>query len=275
MRRTLDATAFNEIANDPEVRPWLGGIGSLDLGAVVGNPDNFAFLTDGAGGGYIYIKIGLGLYAAHTLAVSAARGRPMLRAMKESLNFLFAATDALEVTTVVPDGNEAASRWADIAGFREMYRRERSFDLMSEMVGVSYRTLGYADWVMHEDSNRKAGETFHAFLVENGAEVNHPDDPAHDAWVGATFEGCVVGNIGKAIGLYNRFAATAGYQQARVLSLTPPLLDLGNAVIALVSGRVQVINRPSVARSALFFVEDERGAPSLSERQLQPPVPAS
>lgn len=47
VRRTLDAAAINEIANHPEVRPWLGGDGVLDLSELVSAPANITLAIDG------------------------------------------------------------------------------------------------------------------------------------------------------------------------------------------------------------------------------------
>ena len=54
----------------------------IDLTPQISNPDNFAFLTDQGDGGYVLLKLQAGLYAAHTLALPAARGRPMLKLMR-------------------------------------------------------------------------------------------------------------------------------------------------------------------------------------------------
>jgi hypothetical protein len=53
MFRTLNATVFNTIANDPGIRPYLGGTETLDLTTTVENPANFCFLNDNKTGGHI------------------------------------------------------------------------------------------------------------------------------------------------------------------------------------------------------------------------------
>ena len=58
MNRTLEPEAFIRIANDPSVRPAIGGEGDMAplITALVSNPENFAFLTDCRQGGYLYVK---------------------------------------------------------------------------------------------------------------------------------------------------------------------------------------------------------------------------
>jgi hypothetical protein len=243
MRRTLNADSFNLIAADPEVRPFLGGDPRepLDLSGIVGKVDNFAFLTPNADGGYILDKRAPGLYCAHTLALPSARGRPMLTLMREGFKFMFNATDANEICTIVPDGADAADRWAKTAGFQPFCRRETWFPLLGEIVGAEIRILTYADWVMRETHNKAQGERFHATLEALG-RASHPDDPAHDHWVGATLAGCIAGNPSKAIGLYNRYASMAGYQTASFLSATPLTVHTGDAIVTLSpSGEIEIL----------------------------------
>lgn len=230
MIRTLHADVFNEIANHPEVRPWLGGTHELDLTETIANPENFAFLTDEEMGGYIYHKLQPGLYAVHTLSLPEGRGRQMLGARSQSLREMFIKSDAVEIVTMVPDGNLGALTWAKHAGFRETFRRESAFDLMGEMVGVSYQSLTYQDWVIHDAANRREGAIFHQ-AIHQVVEDDHGDDPVHNALVGATMEGCLNGNIEKAITLYNRYAVHAGYQPIKVLTTRPLVLDISSAII--------------------------------------------
>lgn len=230
MIRTMDSAALNAVANDPCVRPWLGGEGPIDLTDTIANPDNIALVTPCGQGGYVLVKHHPGLYEAHSLAVASARGRPMLMLAREGFRHLFAATDCIEVWTKCPDDNARASRWADAVGFIERYRR----------VGCSYRSITYADWVMADLENGKMGQWFHAEM-DRFRPHSHDDDPVHDKWVGATLTGVGQGNVAKAVSLYNRFAAVAGYVQAVVLSVTPAVVDVGDAVLGLIGGQLQVL----------------------------------
>lgn len=244
MKRSLDAAAFNRICNDPAVRPWMGqGLEPLDLAPVVAEPANCCLLTERHDGAYLVQKLAAGLYVAHTLALPSARGRPMLRLMRQGFEFMFTATDAIEITTFCPDGNPQADRWAQIAGFRETFRREAFFPLMGQTVGGSFRALGYLDWALAHGPNRAAGKAFHDRLHAASPQLAlHPDDAAHDAMVGATLKGCQAGNVRKAVELFNRWAAQAGYLGAAVLSEIPPVVDTGDAILGLDGGELQILH---------------------------------
>jgi hypothetical protein len=240
MIRALDPEPINAIANDPGVRPWLGGKDPLDLTAVVSNPENVTLLTDCVKGAYVLVKHHPGLYEAHSMALPEARGKPMLTLMREGLRFLFTATDCIEVWTHCPDGNAAASRWADIAGFRQAYRREGAIDLNGEMVGCSYRSYTYTAWVERDPLNKRLGEQFH-IEMQTLRSHSHPDDPVHDAWAGATIAGCMAGNVVKACALYSRWASIAGYLPATVLGEHPPTVDIADAVLSISNGQLQIL----------------------------------
>lgn len=248
--RTLDASAFNAIAAHPEVRPWLGfadPLAEIDLSPQVSNPANFAFLTKQMDGGYLLLKIQGGLYAAHTLALPSARGRPMAKLMREGFATMFRATDAIEIITQIPDGNEGARSWSELAGFRPTFRREAFFPLMGERVGCQFMSLTFADWAIGDRECRRLGAGFHEKLTEAHGHQTHADDPVHDSMVGAAIGCCMEGNAVKGIGLFNRWACVAGYAEARVLSLQPPTVDTSDAVVQIEGGRIDIL---STARSA-------------------------
>ncbi len=252
MNRTLDAEAFNIIAADPEVRPWLGlpdPTEPVDFSSITQNTDNFCLLTRERDGGYMLIKLQPGLYVAHTLALPSARGRPMLRLMREGFAFMFSATDCIEIVTQVPDQNEAAQRWSDLAGFRNVFRREACFSLMGELVGCQFRSLTYQDWAIRHQPNQTLGHEFHEVLKAAGL-ADHADDPVHDAFVGATIACVQNQNIHKGLGMYARWAMTANYVPARLITASPPTIDTGEAVVQLLDGQLSVLSVNVAARSA-------------------------
>ena len=250
MNRSLNPAPFNLIASHPEVRPWLGAPDptmDIDLSPLVANVNNFAFLTDHQDGGYIYCKLQPGLYFAHTMAMPSARGRPMLKLLRHSLGALFCATDAVEVVTSIPDGNDAARKWSDVAHFRDTFRREKCFPLMGETVGVQHRSLSYGDWVTSDPYNLDWGGQVQSMIaLARGNDGPLPVDKVHDAWVGATARGCVEHNVSKVVGMFNRWASQAETAPMTVIGLNPPVLDTGEAVLELLSGTFAVLSARSV-----------------------------
>lgn len=251
MNRTLDAEAFNVIANHVEVAPWLGyedPTEPIDLTAHVSNPANFAFLTPMRDGGYLLLKAQAGLYVAHTLALPSARGRPMLKLMRAGFRTMFTCTDAIEIVTQIPDGNDAARAWSDLAGFRDSYRREAFFPLMGERVGCQYRSLDYVSWATHDKENLTLGQQFHAAI--HGLVDNHPQDDTHDYLVGATIACAQNQNALKGVALYNRWASVAGYMQSTLIEKTPPTVDTGDAILSVLNGQVEVLSTRYELRSS-------------------------
>lgn len=238
MIRTLDATALNRIANDDSVRPFIGDGGPVDLTPLVSDPLNVALTTEDGDGGYILHKLAPGLYEAHSLALPSARGRPMVRLMREGFRYLFTATDALEVVTKVPATNEAADGLARIAGFREVFRRHGAW---VDGSAISYRSLGYLDWALSDARCLREGREFHDVLHAATGHYNHPEDDAHDHMVGVTMLGVRAGNHIKAIGLYNRWAVFAGYAPVRIVSETPLVIDVIDAIVELRDSRLVVL----------------------------------
>lgn len=269
MRRTLKADAFNVIANDPRVRPWLGGTEPLDLSGILADVFSFGFLTDCLQGGYVYRKLADGLYEVHTLSLPEARGEPMRTAATESLARMFTETDALEVVTLVPRPNRLAAIWATRAGFREVFCRKAGFDLNGETVDASYRSLSFNDWVMRDSVNADVGAAFHE-MIHRHVPDDHGDDPVHDRWVGATLRCAHSGNIGKAVTMYNRWAAQVGYLPVMLRSLNPIVLDIGTAVLSLRSDGIEVLE-VRTARSASSPKEDAScQSPRASPQPGQP-----
>lgn len=231
MIRTLDATALNRIANDDGVRPFIGDGGPVDLTPLVSDPANVALTTEDGDGGYILHKLAPGLYEAHSLALPPARGRPMVRLMREGFRYLFTATDALEVVTKVPATNMAAAALALRAGFREVFSREGAW---VDGSAISYRSLGYLDWALRDAECLREGVALHQWFHDLlGPDGRHPEDAAHNAVAGACLLGVKAGTVSKSVALYNRWAMFAGYSQVRILSETPVIVDMDGVVAEL------------------------------------------
>lgn len=253
MIRTLVADGINQIANHPDVRPFIGGSGPLDLSGLIANPENFALTTEDGKGAYLYLKKQPGLYEVHTLSLPDKRGREFLKVRDESLAFMFLATDCLEIQTVVPDSNPGADRWAAHAGFREVFRRDHSFDAGSSLVSASYRSLAYGDWVPRDRENTEQGKRFH-YAIHLLVPDDHGDDSIHDAWVGATIRGIEHANAVKALTNYNRWAGHAGYNPIAVLTLNPLVIDIRSAVLQIDADGMHVL-----------YVREARSAAAPSE----------
>lgn len=94
---------------------------------------------------------------------------------------------------------------------------------------------------MKDADNRIWGQKFHEAVEAQGSHTDHGEDVAHDHWAGATLRGCIAGNPVKAVALYNRWACVAGYAQVKLLSVTPPVVDMGHSVVGLNRDGLQVL----------------------------------
>jgi len=245
----MDAPFLNFVANHPEVRPWIGGEGPLDLGPVLSDAGNVALTFDA--GGWVFVRHEAGVYELHTLILPEGRGRRAREAWREAERYIFARTDAREIVTRVPANNRGADLAARMCGFRERFRRQRAFRTPEGvLVDVSYRALTIDDWAGRDLEALKAGEVFHAQIevakaVADSALPDHPEDAAHDQAAGAACLMIAAGNARKGAWFYNRWARLAGYPGVRIVTENPLAIDVGAGVMVEVSeGKMEVIRCP-------------------------------
>jgi hypothetical protein len=108
------------------------------------------------------------------------------------------------------------------------------------------------DWLRTAPGLEEKGAWFHDRIEAEFARLGvpdlaHPDDPVHDRYVGAACEMLAGGQPIKALSVYNRFATFGGYEPARLVSLDPLHIDIGNAVLAVADGdfTVTAVRRPA------------------------------
>lgn len=227
--RTFDATALNAIANHPDVRPYLGHPESpdpLDLTPLVENPANIAIEAEG--GGWLLQAILPAVYELHTLFLPEARGKAYFRHAREAMRLVFTTTDALEILTKCPDDNPGARMAANLAGFRERFRREHVWNIgTAAEYGVSYQAFTVDDWLARDGVIGGIGESLWEALNEAGVEI--AADAAWSRLAGAAVLMIRNGLIGKALGIYNRTAPFAGFPT--IVALRDDVVDIGAALV--------------------------------------------
>jgi hypothetical protein len=245
IKRTLDPRWLNAIANHPEVRPWIGGAGELDLSSLISDPGNFAL--GARGGGWVFVRHEPGTYELHTLFLPEARGWACRDAWLVAERFMFTATDAREIVTRVPAHNRAAALAATLCGFQERFAREGAFHTHEgELVAVSYQARTFDAWWTADPVAHKAGRVFHEQLEKAKAKAfsglpEHADDEAHDRAVGAACLMVAAGNPRKGVWAYNRWARLAGYQPIVLLSENPIAIDVRDAIVGVKNGSMEVL----------------------------------
>jgi hypothetical protein len=240
--RSFDAAYFNDLANDPQIRPFIGEEeGVLDLTGAVENRANVCIAADQ--GGWILIQLLPGAYELHTLFRPKGRGKRFFLAAREAIRWLFTYTDALEIVTKCPEDNPGARMAAILAGFRERFRREHAW---RGSVAVSYQALTIDDWFIRDAECWALGDKLHRDLeaakLAAGWEIpQHPGDDAHNYAVGAAALMFLAGQPDKAVGFYNRWAVFAGY--APIVALGPAMLDIRDAIVENVGGKIRMLPR--------------------------------
>jgi hypothetical protein len=229
--RTFDARFLNEVANHPDVRPWLLGEGPLDLTETLLDPRNIGLVF--GGGGWLLHWQEPGVYEAHSMFLPGSNATTFL---KDGLRFLFTETDCLKIVTKVPDDNPRAKGLARAAGFREIFRSGK----------VSCQELTFDRWKTMDDVIAEKGHWFHEKLEQIKRDAGsvlpvHDDDDSHDRAVGATALMCLANNAAKGVFTYNAWARLAGYQQIDLLSMTPPVIDVKDAIVQIRNGDMEVM----------------------------------
>jgi hypothetical protein len=235
--RTMDAAHLNRVANHPAVRPWLGGDGVLDLTALITNPDNIAVVSEH--GGFIGVAQAYGRYEVHSLFTPDRPGAETMQAMRAGLDFMFTATDCLELVTKVPQDNRAAAALALRAGFEQRWTAPLKWT-DGQMVTADFLGLTLERWALRSPQTPVLGEWFHHAV----ACPEHPDDPVHDRIVGATAWMLSAGNLRKAVEFYNGWARLSGYTPVIVLRDQPIVLDVDRVILECRATEMEVLSCP-------------------------------
>jgi hypothetical protein len=236
----MTADLFNEVANHPDVRPWIGhGLDPVDLSQAASDPRN-VFLW-GVDGGWWLHPLGDGVYEIHSLFLKSGRGKTFFEGAREVLRYMFVQTDATEILTKCPDDNRGAIMAAKIVGFRERFRRENAW---APGVGISYWAFTLDDWMARDPQVLAEGRAFHDWLEQakidagSSSEI-HDDDEAHDRAAGAAKMLISAGQTQRGVALYNRWAIFAGY--ATIEAIGPGLVDIRDAIIQVKDGSMDAI----------------------------------
>lgn len=238
IRRTFDATFLNEVVNHPDVRPYIGGNGELDVSASVSNPSNFALVT--SGGGFIIISHEPGVYEVHTQFLPEARNRTV-EAMQAGMDYMFTRTDCYRLLTKAADTNRAAAMLALKGGFVEMFKRDEA-----ALGPTTYYVLDIERWAQRNPALDAEGERFHDDLAAAKSAAGsslpiHQHDQAHERAVGAAMRMIMAGNAAKGVTFYNRWAALAGYATITLISETPLAIDVVDAVVGFDGQNMEIL----------------------------------
>lgn len=119
---TTDMARLNEVANHPEVRPWLGGDGASPIDytiAIERYPGTFAIVFEC--GGFVFVPHEGGELEFHTQFLPEGRGRIALDCAREAMAWLFSDGGWTALKTYVPHSNKAALGLVRLCGFERTH----------------------------------------------------------------------------------------------------------------------------------------------------------
>lgn len=103
--QTRDADLINHYANHPEIRPYIGGAGELDISNAIYDPHVALF---GEHGGFVLTWTAPETYEVHTLITPEGRGQWAFDFAKDSIAFMVAKGASHLWTRVHPDHRHTA-----------------------------------------------------------------------------------------------------------------------------------------------------------------------
>lgn len=246
VRRSFDATEINAIFNDPAVLPLITvpGIDTIDAAALVSDHRNVLLMADG--GGIMFIADEPCIYEVHTAFLPKFRGRHAIRASLEAYRWMFTHTDCVTLQTRIPAFNKPAALAAHMVGFELAFERAKVWPTAAEPADMRFYELHYPGWLKRTDALIESGRAFHGRLDEEYQRHgkpphSHTDEYCHDRAVGACAEMIYGGQPEKAVILYNRWARFAGYGPIALISRSPIVIDIGDAVILVGEQTFKVI----------------------------------
>lgn len=141
-----------------------------------------------------------GVYEVHTMALPAIRGAEFISAVRDALQMMFLASDAMELYTRVPEGNGGA------LGLVRAIHGRREFTTQS----VTFYALHFSEWL------------WKSFAT---------DKPDSVRMLSAASELILNGMTIKALILYNRWAKLAGRSPMSVALSNPLVLSVDGALL--------------------------------------------
>lgn len=234
-----DVDAFNAIANDPAVHPFVARKGQayLDFAAFFNDDRNIGFLGNDCA--FVAHYLEPGCYEVHSMALPGARGRTVWQTAMAAIRHMFIATPAMDLLTRVAGGNVAAAALAAKVGFVLEFERKGGWEGPDGAKDCRFYAMRYPDWVKRQDWLMASGEWFHHECEKE--DLSHPEDPAHNRYVGACVEMVRAGQARKGVILYNRWARFADYPGCEIVSDEPLIIDAISHLIRVEDGNIRII----------------------------------
>lgn len=243
--RAYDAARFNQILNDPAVRPWVADAqeGTLDVSPAVANRNNILLMGDH--GGCMFFALQVGLFEVHTAFLPSGRGEWSRNFLWGVGLWMFTRTHAVEILTRVPHGHLAARTATLGAGMHPAWTREDCCVFRGRPVPVEIFSAKVQDWVWEAPWLAEMGQSFHDSINQQAAalgitEQPHEDDDNHNRIVGLCFQMFRWGQAAKATVLYNRWALASRHRTIELVQADPPVVKFDVGFLTLENGALKL-----------------------------------
>lgn len=238
LTRAHDAEALNVIVNDPSIYPWVHGSveGPMDMAKIVANPRNHALV--GQHGAVFFAIHSNGIYEAFSQVLPSASAHWEAEMIRDSLQWLFTHTDAVEIWARCPSSEAPNRRLVDEGGFDYQFHVQAGWVLDGRIVSASIESLTVQKWMNTAPALSSIGGWFIDRLRDEyermGRElpVQEPDE-LRDRHIGAAVEMIRNGQPNKGAIFYNRFASMVGIPPIAILHSDPVMINIGNAILEL------------------------------------------
>ena len=246
IERAFTATGFNEILNDPFVRPDVADMaeGVIDVTPIIANHNNVLLM--GEHGGQLLVRLMPGVYEVHTATTKKGRRNLIQDFATESSRYMFTRTDCYEVVTRVPDDHRGAQHLVERMGMRWEFVRPDGCVWRGKRQRVQVCSYRIQDWIGTASALEDIGEGFHDFLHSEAKHLGitappHEDDPNHNRYVGAVCEMIRNGQVWKGVNFYNRWALVSRHPTIQLMQEKDPTIikfDIG--LLVFENGEVHV-----------------------------------
>lgn len=146
IERTYNAARFNEIVNDPSVRPFVADVdgGVLDLSEKIDDRRNICLL--GEYGAFLCLRYYAGCYEVHIQILKEGRGAWAYAFADAAAYYVFTATDCMELIGRIPENHSGARHLALGMGFKTVMMTQPDCCWHGEMQRANILSLTLQEW---------------------------------------------------------------------------------------------------------------------------------
>lgn len=235
VKRDFSARRINEIANHPDVLPFVKGATQppVDLTPAVRNKGNVVLV--GAHGAIFFHQIQLGLYEGHSMCLPEGRGHWMASFARAAMHFMFTRTDCLEIIGRCP--NPKVKALVRHLGWTKEFVNPNGWMIEGKFASADIYAIRLQDWLKTAPGLVERGLWFYDHL--NTELARHKRKPVvygtemDCRMAGLAVEMCFYGQTDKATIFYHRYAVLADRQPFRLLAREPVALDIDGVIIII------------------------------------------